>query len=589
MNWELKLLISCLLAFCCQHFIAEAPAQDRVVAQIGAPDAARVQYWESILPVRPRGVGPNIADRTAWESIAARPKYHALITEADDFSQESFPPLPDSLFLEYSQTGRRESCERRIRERMRVFTTLVYAECMENKGRFLKSIESALSDFDRQKTWLYPAHDPELNNFRGMQTDIAICSSTQAWNIATAVWWLGEKLSPASRRLVAENLERRIFTPFEDLVKTGKPKRRWILNTANHNSVTTAGVIGCAMAQIELPARRAYFVASGEKFIQNYLSGFTSDGFCAEGVGYWNYGFGRFVMFAETLRQASGNKIDLLADDHVRAIAEFGRRSEIQHGLFPSYSDCSPNVKANPELVSFLSSRYGWQLREWVGEATQQARVPRTDLFMMGIFDRDPPGKRPRPPHDAQLSLRDYFPEGGLLICRPTHDSRDALAVAIRGGHNAEPHNHNDAGSYQVVLGDEAVVVDPGAEVYTSRTFTGRRYESNVVNSFGHSVPRVGDTLQSEGLRACAKILQADFALSRDVLRMDLASAYDVPGISRLERTFTFNRRGDCELEVVDDFAFEHPQKFETALITFAPWHEESARYVSARETSPSQ
>ena len=31
-------------------------------------------------------------------------------------------------------------------------------------------------------------------------------------------------------------------------------------------------------------------------------------------MGYWNYGFGHFLMLGETIRQASGGSIDLLAD-----------------------------------------------------------------------------------------------------------------------------------------------------------------------------------------------------------------------------------------------------------------------------------
>ena len=53
-----------------------------------------------------------------------------------------------------------------------------------------------------------------------------------------------------------------------------------------------AGVIGTAMANIESRERRAFFAASAEKYIQYFLKGLTPDGYCSEGVGYWNYGFG---------------------------------------------------------------------------------------------------------------------------------------------------------------------------------------------------------------------------------------------------------------------------------------------------------
>ena len=35
-----------------------------------------------------------------------------------------------------------------------------------------------------------------------------------AWNLATARYWLGDKLSPEVRKLIDDELERRIFTPF---------------------------------------------------------------------------------------------------------------------------------------------------------------------------------------------------------------------------------------------------------------------------------------------------------------------------------------------------------------------------------------
>ena len=51
----------------------------------------------------------------------------------------------------------------------------------------------------------------------------------------------------------------------------------------------------------------------------------------------------------------------------------------------------------------------------------------------------------------------------------------------MKGGHNAENHNHNDVGSFVVALGRATPLVDPGSEVYTARTFSPRRYDSNVL------------------------------------------------------------------------------------------------------------
>jgi len=168
--------------------------------------------------------------------------------------------------------------------------------------------------------------------------------------------------------------------------------------------------------------------------------------------------------------------------------------------------------------------------------------------------------------------LRDWFGDAGILICRPAHGQAQGLGAALKGGHNAEQHNHNDVGSFVVALGDATPLVDPGAEVYTRRTFSGRRYESNVLNSFGHPVPRVAGKLQSPGRQAAAKVLKTEFTDPKDTLVLDIRSCYDVPELAKLVRTFVFSREGRGSLVVSDAVEFTSPQEFETALITLSPW-----------------
>jgi hypothetical protein len=168
--------------------------------------------------------------------------------------------------------------------------------------------------------------------------------------------------------------------------------------------------------------------------------------------------------------------------------------------------------------------------------------------------------------------LRDWFPDAGILICRPAPGSLRALGAALKGGHNDEHHNHNDVGSFVVALAGETPLLDPGAEVYTARTFSGRRYESGVINSFGHPVPRVAGNLQQTGRRAAARIVSTRFGEKEDALVLDIRSAYRVPELQKLERTFVFSREGGGRLTITDEAEFSSPQEFETALITTSPW-----------------
>lgn len=159
-----------------------------------------------------------------------------------------------------------------------------------------------------------------------------------------------------------------------------------------------------------------------------------------------------------------------------------------------------------------------------------------------------------------------------MLISRPAPGSASQFAVALKGGNNAENHNHDDVGSFSVVSGKAMVICDPGAEVYTARTFSAHRYDSKVLNSYGHAVPVIAGQLQQTGAAARAAILQTNFTPVEDTLELDLRSAYAVPGLQRLQRTFIFRRAEPNALTVRDEVAFTEPKSFETALITWGSW-----------------
>ena len=333
-----------------------------------------------------------------------------------------------------------------------------------------------------------------------------------------------------------------------------------------------ANVTGAALTTVGPVDRRAWFVASAEKYIEYFLKGFASDGYCSEGIGYWNYGFGHYVMLAETLYQQTDGRIDLMAKPLIKEVAQFGRRMEILPGVYPAFADCSPNSRPVPWLTAFVNRRFrfGWNENGDVSSIVgPKGSLPVTGLltFPNSISDRPQDGAG-----TAKQPLRNWFPEAGILICRPKPGAKRPLGVALKGGHNAEHHNHNDVGSYVFALGKAVPLVDPGAERYTRRTFSSKRYVSNVLNSFGHPVPRVAGQLQRKGREAAAKVLDTQFGAAADRLVLDLRSAYDVEGLKRLERTFVFSREGDGGLTVTDRIEAAQPETFETALITFDPW-----------------
>ncbi len=542
-------------------------------ANEGPPfDAARVQTLAEMLPVKAAGVGPRIQDRDAWRQAASLPGLQNVVSEAESLLKRPIPELTEELYLDFSRTGNRSRCQRVISQRHGRVCILVLAECLEDEGRFLPAIEEAIVAVCEERSWLLPAHDRSLNNYYGRTTEIDLSSAATSWNLATAYFWLGDRLGNSVRERIQRELQRRTFEPFESYVKTGKPRLWWATGTNNWNAVCLAGVTGSALTMIESPELRAFFVAAAEHYVENFLKGFTPDGYCSEGLGYWNYGFGHFVLLSETISQATASGLDLMADPRVEAIARFGTCMEIQPGVYPAFADCSPSARPDPQIQACVDRQFGFGWTNARKEAAAQAGGARS-LFDLALMDL--PNASADAGVDAATAepppLRNWFHDAGILICRPQSKEQNALAVALKGGHNAEHHNHNDVGSFVVAWRGRTPIVDPGSEQYTARTFSSRRYESNVLNSFGHSVPRVAGTLQRSGAKAAAQIIKTDFTDRQDVLALDLRSVYAVDGLLSLRRTFVFSREGQGSLTVIDEVEFDKPQSFGTALITFQP------------------
>lgn len=539
-----------------------------------APGEARIAEIAKMLAETPRGPGPRIDDRGPWEAAAQAPAFRKVVPQAEALLNEPIPETTDELYLDYSRTGNRDRYQRVLFARMNRLATLVVAECLENRGRFVPAIDAALRATLDQKSWVLPAHDGSLAVFQGQAMEIDLVAAATGANLATIDWWLGEKLPAETRKRIARELERRIFQPLEGMVQ-GKARPSWLVVTNNWNAVCLAGVTVAATAAIPDRQRRAWFVAVAEKSSENFLDGFTPDGYCSEGLGYWNYGFGHFVLLAESIVQATGGKLDLFERAKVRQIAQFGHRLEILPGVYPAFSDCHVGARPDAPTEAFVSRRFGFGWKDAEARGLLLASGPSRDLFALGLLAFPNSASR-RPPAAAspKRELRTWFADAGILICRPSADPQQALGAALKGGHNAEHHNHNDVGSFVVALAGHTPLLDPGAEVYTRRTFSARRYDSQVLNSFGHPVPRVAGQLQATGRRAAARVLKTEFTELADTLVLDLRSAYPVKGLEKLQRAFVFSRQGRGCLTVTDEVRFHSPAAFETALVTFDRWKE---------------
>ncbi len=531
-----------------------------------APTEADIARIAAMLPDAPGLPVPPASDRRAWSRAARRSEVQAVVARAEGYLKSPLPAMTEELYLDYSRTGNRDRAQGPMFERRSRVSVYALAECAEGRGRFLGPLQEAIRSISAERSWVLPAHDGNLQTFNGKLITVDLGAAMYAADLATAAALLGDRLSPDIRTLIASDLDRRVFEPVRQMV-AGKQPGYWLDYKMNWNSVCLDGVTTAALAAMPDRQGRAWFAAVAKRYSNNALEGFTPDGYCDEGVSYWNYGFGHYVALSEVLRRTTRGGVDLLNRDEAVMPAAYGTRVEIMGGVCPAFADCPVTARPSAGLVDLLSRRFA-------GKGTLPRRAALGAGLcdqVMALFPDDPPRAVTGAKWPAADTRRAWFPIEGVLVSRPLRGGR--MGVAMQGGHNAQNHNHNDVGVFMVVVNGVAVLPDIGAEVYTRRTFSAQRYESAALNSWGHAVPLIGGKMQKTGRAAEAGLLGCRFTDDADELSLDIRPAYELPDPAILQRTFRFERKAE-RFTVTDRFDFAEPTSYETSLLTFGIWEQ---------------
>jgi hypothetical protein len=535
-------------------------------------DPARIKEIAAMLPDEPKGMGEPASNRAAWNKLLSSGKFNRLIADADEVILKPLPELTHEIYMSFFNSNDSETSKKLVRKRIVDFGAMVWAECLKNDGKYMPGIEAGLVDLINQKSWNFPAEDRKLTNYNGTLYTIHLSSSCYAHDIAEALYLLGDKIKPELRKRAIEALYTKVLTPAIVGHDTGNAQFVSLTNTdGNHNTVTIAGVTGAALAVIPDKNERAKYVAIAERYIKNTLAGFLDDGYCSEGLGYYNYGFKHYVLLRETLLQATKNKIDLFNDPKIDKIAHYVPNIEIMNNVFPTIGDCKMNEKPIKFMMYYLNQTLDLGLRNYSTYTfDDRFNPPLQNMYM--AFPTAATFAKPSKDKTHETGVRSYFDKAGVITVRPEENSSCKLGATFKGGHNQELHNHNDVGSYTLVADKELLSGDPGLATYTSKTFSPHRYTIKTIASYGHPVPLVAGKQQSTGLQAKAIILKNDFTAKEDQVVMDIASAYDVPELKKLRRSFTYNREKDGYLTVGDEVEFSEPKDYETVIITRAKW-----------------
>lgn len=447
-----------------------------------------------------------------------------------------------SAFRRFDTDGDRKELENAYFDRRCRLAVFALMSWLYGQGEDIAELENVIWAICDEYTWCLPAHLGGKSLLRleteGFTIDLFAAETAQA--LAEVLFLLNGQLHPLvterARRMARERVVLRFL----------EEHCLWENGTSNWSAVC-GGAVG--MAGIYLAESQEELCRVLERLEQPftcYLQGFASDGTCLEGMDYWTYGFSYYVAFADLLFRRTGGEIDMLKPELVQKIARFQPKCFFPYGQNVSFSDAHNGSFYYRGLLCYLRNRIAGvpmpdesrRITDVCDECGRWAMALRNLLWTEPMaIDAECGGCYP-------LKAAQWY------ICT-TEDGR--VSVAAKAGHNMEPHNHNDVGSFHLYVQGVPMLLDLGAGKYTRQYFSAEhRYEYLCCCSRGHNVPIIDGQYQKEGQQYCAEHVDID----ETGLRADIARAYGNEHLRHFVREIRFHRQtGSLTLRESYEFA----------------------------------
>lgn len=507
---------------------------------------------------------PDASDRAAW---AALPDTHraALLAGGKAALTQPWPEISATFWLDFVCNGARKNFEAAYFGRRQQLISLLFAECVEGRGRFLDAIANAVWSLCEETSWCLPAHlfmqarGPGLPDVTEPVVDLFAAETAAV--LAWTDYLLGPKLNgvhPGVRARLRLEVTRRVLTPcltrddfwWMGWQLAGRPVNNW-------NPWCNSNWLACVLLLEGDPDRRVKAVHKILRSLDVFIDHQPADGGCDEGPAYWGRAGASLFDCFELLHTATGGNLDLYAEPLVRETARYVMRAHIAGDWLLNFADAQARGSAESLLIWRFGRRIGdetlaaygaWQHQRkptpWVGMITSPGRLL-ANLFAAAAVESAPA---------AAPLLRDvWLPDLQVMAARDVGGTSDGFYLAAKGGHNEESHNHNDVGSFVVFLDGAPLLIDLGVETYSAKTFSPQRYEIWTMQSQWHNLPVVNGTDQENGRAFAASVTHHHADDTAAELHLDLTRAWPAAAaIDRWTRTFRLER--GQKIVITDDY-----------------------------------
>lgn len=494
--------------------------------------------------------------KSIMQSEIFAPLLEDIRVESARARKEPVPALLFSKFHLFVKQGTRVEYQKPYYDRRGRLLALALECWLFPVEGTLETLEDLLWMICEEHSWALPAHLPWsyeklIESSVPMAQMVDLFAAETAHALAETLYLLQDRLNPWVVHRVKEELERRVFGPVFSSAYTF----RWEWRTSNWASVCAGAVGMAALLLIDDGERLAGMIGRLVGAMACFLEGFAVDGCCQEGISYWEYGFGYYVYFAEMLREYTGGELDLLQEDKITAIARFPAVVALTSPQSVSFSDCVEQ----PFLSTGLHSRLHDRIQAPLPVMTRAARFHENATYRFSQTVRNLLWTDSTHFHRPYAEGTYVFTDASWVVDKRML-SGTLFAFAAKGGHNNEPHNHNDLGHFLLHAGGETLLVDLGQGAYTRDYFGDKRYEHVHTSSEGHSVPVINGCVQGAGESYRGIVRETDIRQQTLVVKLDLTEAYpEAAGLSSFNRTFQWAcdpASGEAELKMTDAFVF---------------------------------